>query len=194
MQSSSTQAPRYWVTPPTLARAALPTQWMDSNANYLFQKHHLRNTHSQCHRKFIIAATIDKGHSKEGSLLRTQRLVLLRHGVDSGCGHPRQEAELPHAVWVRTQHSIWGSYGINETMQGEGLALDLACSWSSTRGPFLSFPLCSRRLQDSSFLRLLLFLQQEGKKEGPDIYLRSPMNCNIPKLLSRSAQEGQLEG
>lgn len=146
--------PRYWVTPPTLARAALPTQWMDSNANSLFQKHHLRNTHSQCHRKFIIAATIDKGHSKEGSLLRTQRLVLLRHGVDSGCGHPRQEAELPHAVWVRTQHSIWGSYGVNETMQGEGLALDLACSWSSTRGPFLSFPLVadvSRILHSSGF-------------------------------------------
>lgn len=63
----------------------------------------------------------------------------------------------------------------------ETLALELAHRTSSVNESFPSFPL----LAPGFFIPhdYPLFLQQEGKKKGLSIYMRTPINQNSPKLL-----------
>ena len=76
-------------------------------------------------------------------------------------------------------------------MHVETLALDLAYRRSSVNESFPCFPL----LAPGFFIPhdYPLFLQQEGKKKGLSIYMRTPINQNSPKLLQQPAQ-GQAVG
>ena len=200
MLSYSIQAPRNWMKSTHISEGRCLRQLMDSNA-HLFQKHHLRNSQNQCHIKLTNTETIKKGggHSNRGLLLRILGLFFFvfvfssADGVDLGLGRSQARGTTYPLNGGNNENTANGvSYRINEMMHVETLALDLAQRRSSINESFPSFPL----LAPGFFIPhdYPLFLQQEGKKKGLSIYMRTSINQNSPKLFQQPTQRQAVGG